>query len=294
MAVNVSAWVWTLKLPVYEKMVMLELADHADTEGYCFPKQKTIAERTSIRRETVNRVVKRLETMGYLTISQRFFDGKQRSNEYRLSVGMTIYLSDAGSHGGVTQDHTPECVQVTPIETSLETSEETSNGGEPQEVSLKIQEVIDGKSKSKDEILTKFTPTPKGCGDLWRDCRAASGEHGFQAELLSKDWSMLNKARIRVAAGGDYPEIVWKVMHNWDSFCKHAENHAGAFNSPLVPQVAFFVKFIEAAVDYAEPVKSIAQPKPLTNKPAPSTHIPKAKEPPITLSELLAMNEDDE
>jgi hypothetical protein len=198
---------------------------------------------------------------------------------------------DAAKGADLTQ---PGCTSDAPINTIKDTLKNTIISGEPQESDLKIQEVIEGKSKSKEEIFDRFEPKAKKCGDLWRDCRAAAGEHGFQAELTNAHWKMLNQARIRLGDGVDFPALVWKVMHNWDSFCKHAENHAGAFNSPLVPQVAYFVKFIEAAADYAVPVQSIA--KPLTNKPASCKPIPKVKkekEPAITLQELLAMNKDE-
>ena len=300
MAVNVSAWVWTLKLPVYDKMVMLELADHADTKGYCFPSQRFIADRTGIARETVCRIVKRLEKQGLLEQTHRFVGGQQRPSEYRLSIGMTIHLSDAGSHLGVAEDHTGCDGESHHIETSVESSGETSVSVESdaEEIPIKISDVLETNLKTKKSIFEKFKPTPKGCADFWRDARAtASDENGFAAELLVKDFKQLDNARKRV--GDDFPHILWKVMEDWVSFVKHAEAHTGAYKMGLNPSVSKFCLHVEAAADYYQQNKPVTlTAKPLTKQPAPCTPIPKVKKaekaPPITLQELLAMNEDEE
>ena len=299
MAVNVSAWVWTLRLTPHEKMVMLELADHADTKGFCFPSQKHVAERTGIHRVTVNRIIRRLEHWGLLEQTHRFKGGQQRVSEYRLTLNTSIHLSSVGLPLGVAQDYKGGSAGLHHIETSCESSDETSFSVESdaEEIPIKISDVIESQSKSRESIFEKFKPTPKGCADFWRDARSnASDENGFAAELLVKDFKMLDNARKRV--GDDFPHIVWKVMSDWTGFAKHAETHTGAYKVGLNPTVSKFCLLIEAAADYYQqnkPVKLTAQP--LTNKPAPCKPIPKVKPtvekaPPISLPELLAMNED--
>lgn len=295
-----TTWAWGQKgIPWKPKFVLVALADwYNELESCAWPTYAQLADKTGMSKSSVQRGLRWLVENKLVVVEPNFKHNRQQANRYRLPVNIMVFqggLPDTPI-GGLPDTH--GCLPDQPIKNTVkDTVKDTINSGEPQESDLKIQDVIESKSKSKDEILTKFTPTPKGCGDLWRDCRAASGEHGFQAELLNKDWSMLNKARKRIASA-DFRVVVWTVMQNWIGFTKFAESQAGAFNCPLTPQVAFFVKFIEAAADYAKQskpevaVKLIA--KPLTNKPEPSKPIPKVKEPAITIAELLAMNKDDE
>lgn len=305
MAVNVSAWVWTLEIPPYEKLVMLELADHADTKGFCFPKQATIAKRCRISRGAVNRILKRLEAQGLVTQTQVYKGGHQRASEYRLSLGTTIYLSDPALHSRVTESYTAESPSVTPIETSLETSLETSVTAAPEnqsdlkqktETNVKLEDVDLNPKKSKDEIFDRFKMTPKGCGDLWKDCHAASGEHGKCVLPNNTSSSVLKNCAAKLEDDTDFRKVVWGVMHDWVGFGKHCESHDGSPGYPLNPRIDFFAAHLEAAVNFTKavhvPVKSIA--KPLTNKPASSkpTHKVNPKEENITLAEVLAMNKD--
>jgi DNA-binding Lrp family transcriptional regulator len=287
MAVNVSAWVWTLKLPVYDKMVMLELADHADTDGYCFPSQRKIAERTGIHRVTVNTIIKRMEKRGLLTQTHRFVGGQQRASEYRLSIGITLHISEGGCSAGlplgVAEDYSGGSAGLHHIETSLETSNETSVSVESdaKEFPVKIEDVLNEQkqSNSKQKIFDRYKATPKGCADFWRDARsAAADDNGFQAELLVKEFKMLDNARKRV--GDDFPHIVWKVMEDWVAFAKHAEKHTGAYKVGLNPTVRQFCLHIEAAADFYQQNKPVQlTAKPLTKQSAPSKPKPKAKKP---------------
>lgn len=47
-------------------MVMVKLADHANDDGVCWPSQTTIAARTGLSRQTVNKVINELERRGML------------------------------------------------------------------------------------------------------------------------------------------------------------------------------------------------------------------------------------
>ncbi len=294
MAVKASTWAWEQKIPPYDKLVLLELADHADPDTFeCWPSQQFIAERCGINRSTVNRIIKRLVAGGFLTYDQRKKYGVQRSSLYRLSVGIIIIPCDSASLGSVAQEHSAELPSSTHIETSVETSIETSLASSPtlEEIPIKISDVIETNSKTKNSIFEKFKPTPKGCADLWRDCRAnASDQNGFAAELIVKEFSMLDKARIRIG-DADFPEVVWKVCSDWVKFKKFAEAHHAAFGMGLKPSVRKFVLYIEAAADYCAkaPVKLIAQP--LTKQPAPCKPIPKVTvqiEPSETMAEKFA------
>ena len=289
MAVNVSAWVWTLEIPPYEKLVMLELADHADTKGFCFPKQATIAKRCRISRGAVNRIIKRLEAKDLLVQTRVHRGGFQRASEYRLSIGVTIHLSDAALLCDVTEDHISESPSVTPIETSVESSGETSftaspetQSDEKEKTNVKASEVQDKfKSKSKEESYSRFEPKASGCAKFWRAAHAAGEDNGFQGEVSVARQKKLNDRRKELGDDQLFMDILWKVCEDWVAYVKFAESHYGAFKMGLNPTIDKLHYWWDSAVEYTKqnktPVKSIA--KPLTKQPAPSTPKPKAKKP---------------
>ena len=108
MSVKASTWAWEQRLPPYDKLVLLELADHSDDRGRCWPKQSTIARRTGMNRVTVNRIIGRMVELGLLTYTQRKTAGIQRSNMYTLNIGIMIIPCSAGLHHRVAEGYTTE------------------------------------------------------------------------------------------------------------------------------------------------------------------------------------------
>jgi len=99
-------------LAATDKLVLILIANcsNADT-GLCVPSQRYLAERSGLTRETVNRVVKRLEDAGHLRVTHQFHDaGGKRSNHYYIGgyVTQDHIGGDAGSQPHVTQDHMKE------------------------------------------------------------------------------------------------------------------------------------------------------------------------------------------
>ncbi len=60
------AQVWDMDMKAIEKIVLLALADYADDDGVCWPRQNTIAIKTGVSRQTVNQKMKQLEADGLL------------------------------------------------------------------------------------------------------------------------------------------------------------------------------------------------------------------------------------
>jgi hypothetical protein len=89
-------------------------------------------------------------------------------------------------------------------------------------------------------------------------------DHGFQAELLQKEMKMLHTCAKRVGEDNFKNAVLW-CMSNWIGFTKHAEEYSTAFDSPLNPNVSYFVRFIneQENPDTFEQVK----PKALTKQP---------------------------
>lgn len=76
-----------LKVKPSTKLVAVILADHADSEGICFPSYRKIAERSGLDERSVRRHVKALIEMGVVS--------KLRTGTIKKSEGRTIRISNA-------------------------------------------------------------------------------------------------------------------------------------------------------------------------------------------------------
>lgn len=76
-----------LELTSTQLRVLLVIGTYLSKDATAFPKQKTIAERLRIARETVNRAVKVLSEKGYIQVHhQKRDDGGQRANLYTVRL----------------------------------------------------------------------------------------------------------------------------------------------------------------------------------------------------------------
>jgi DNA-binding Lrp family transcriptional regulator len=81
-------------LPATEKLTLILLANNSNADsGRCDPSQGWLAARMGMERSSVNRIIKRLEQKGHITIIHRFISppahskkgkGSQRSNQYSV------------------------------------------------------------------------------------------------------------------------------------------------------------------------------------------------------------------
>jgi hypothetical protein len=65
-----------------DRLILIALADHADADGYCYPKQATLADRLGIGLRTVVRSVQRLEELGLIQVTKR--EDVRSGNAYLL------------------------------------------------------------------------------------------------------------------------------------------------------------------------------------------------------------------
>jgi hypothetical protein len=87
MSVEALFWSTKLDVPIYEKMVAIMLADHANGKAECWPSKAKIAKRSSCSKGQVTRSLKLLEEWGLVEREARFHDnGKPRSNKYTLRL----------------------------------------------------------------------------------------------------------------------------------------------------------------------------------------------------------------
>jgi DNA-binding transcriptional MocR family regulator len=69
------------------KLVLVNLADHADASGRCWPKQKTISNETGLSVDTVQRRLEELETLGAVVREPRYkVTGARRSDLYHVTL----------------------------------------------------------------------------------------------------------------------------------------------------------------------------------------------------------------
>ncbi|WP_163834714.1 helix-turn-helix domain-containing protein [Spartinivicinus ruber] len=138
MSIQAMSWVFTLsKLDPYKKIVLLSLADNANDQGYCWPSMDTIANKSSMSKQTVRRHLKSLEELNLITKQQRTrANGATSTNGFFLHIGATIkeplteepqknkgVKSDTPITEGVSELCKGEGITaVVPLESSLESS----------------------------------------------------------------------------------------------------------------------------------------------------------------------------
>ena len=103
--------VHSVPLKTYEKDVLRQLVFHAHNDGSnCFPAVTTLAREVGCSARTVQRVLKKLETAGYITIELQAHtnSNQQQTNSYHINVeklGGCQSVTGSGdgvSPGGVT------------------------------------------------------------------------------------------------------------------------------------------------------------------------------------------------
>lgn len=104
MSTRASAWAWDLEIEGMTstlKIVLLRLADHADEDGFSFPRQSTIATKSYLSRQTVNKSLRQLEDMGLIKMDQRKHPtGAFRSSLYELIMPPRVKQSDTANSSG--------------------------------------------------------------------------------------------------------------------------------------------------------------------------------------------------
>ena len=71
MSLEAITWAFRQPLTPSEKLVLLTLADYADDEDKCWPKQETLATRTGLTRQTIALKMKALEERKLITRQHR-------------------------------------------------------------------------------------------------------------------------------------------------------------------------------------------------------------------------------
>lgn len=113
MSIQAIAWAFAQAIPPSAKLVLLALADHADSDGHCWPGFERLAEMTGLHRATIVRCLDKLEEHELIARVRR----PNKSNTYRLSVVSRMVRPDQ-SHGATPEvaecDHGSRMVRPKP------------------------------------------------------------------------------------------------------------------------------------------------------------------------------------
>lgn len=263
---SVEALLWATKqiIPAQPKLVLLMLADwYNELESCAWPTHDQLAEKCGMSRRSVQRHLEWLVERGLVEKEQRIIKGRQVSNRYRLPVNVLVFQGcqiDAPRGVRLTQ---PGGQIDAPSNTLKDTVKDTENS--PGAKMTSIKDVLDGQDKyDREEIRERAKRdsagnfTPAALGWIWKHARAgAAPDNGFQVELTKSDLGYLKNAYAKL--GKNYIDVVWGVMSDWVGFIQHAEKYSNAFNSPMHPNISFFVKYAESAADFVA-VQSTAKP----------------------------------
>jgi biotin operon repressor len=88
MSLDALKWAWEQDCPnPTAKLVLMALADHANSDGECWPSMKRVAELTGISSRQVSTHITKLEGLGYVTKgARRRWEGQLRGWEYRVNL----------------------------------------------------------------------------------------------------------------------------------------------------------------------------------------------------------------
>jgi len=87
MSVKAMSWAWEMSnLEIYEKMVLLRLADHANSDGFCWPGKESLAGSCCCSKRKVDMAILSLQAKGLIKIEDRSSGGRAISNVYHLQL----------------------------------------------------------------------------------------------------------------------------------------------------------------------------------------------------------------
>jgi hypothetical protein len=80
------------------KLVLVKLADNANDDGLCWPSMDYVARHCNCTRNTVFRIIKKLQHRQLLDVHPRSRNGMQTSNEYSLRMPQSDRIKTAKAH----------------------------------------------------------------------------------------------------------------------------------------------------------------------------------------------------
>jgi len=174
------ARVWDMDMKAVDKIILLALADFADDDGVCWPRQGTIAIKTGVTRQTVNQKMRQMEASGLLAKS----DGK------------TILFPVGEADKTVKEADTPKC-QGGRQESRVD-GQECQGGRHPSKPSTNHQLTTSQNYESQAEVVYAEYPRNVGKAAALPKIVSALKQAGFERLLnRTKQFALLTADRER-------------------------------------------------------------------------------------------------
>ena len=156
MSIEALNWAWDQPVAkAANKLVLLALADHANSDGECWPSMKRIAERSDISPRHVSRAINELIDLGLVEkANRRRHGGQYRGWDYRLNVQRTP--ASGGPPRPVTSGHG----RPSPADTGVRSEPSENRKEEP------LAAAPPKSAAKKDEL---FEAVAEACSIDWRN-----------------------------------------------------------------------------------------------------------------------------
>ena len=212
MSLDALKWAWEQDCPnATAKLVLMALADHANSDGECWPSMKRVAKLTGISSRQVSTHIVTLESLGYVTKgNRRRHEGQLRGWEYRVNL-----------HGEATSGSTLPVASGSPAHLPAEVGfrSEPSENRKEEPLADKPPESV---TRKKDNL---FETVAEVCGiGLTTLTRTARGQLNKAAkelrEINATDEQVRHKAK---AYKAQYPNATLTptaLIKHWSSFAQ--------------------------------------------------------------------------
>ena len=212
MSLDALKWAWEQDCPnATSKLVLMALADHANSDGECWPSMKRVAKLTGISSRQVSTHIVTLESLGYVTKgNRRRHEGQLRGWEYRVNL-----------HGEATSGSTLPVASGSPAHLPAEVGfrSEPSENRKEEPLADKPPESV---TRKKDNL---FETVAEVCGiGLTTLTRTARGQLNKAAKELREIDATDNQVRHKAKAyKAQYPNATLTptaLIKHWSSFAQ--------------------------------------------------------------------------
>lgn len=140
------------------QLVLVAIARHADWDnGTCYPSQRALSEMAKCSARTIRRHIKQLVSDGFITISERFAEGGERTSNLFTLVGYADWVRGLRQGGGVAKPKRAKRYRDDDLPDDEPPSGSDSHGGDetpPHGQSDQGGEGVDNLSMPRGQLLT--------------------------------------------------------------------------------------------------------------------------------------------
>jgi DNA-binding transcriptional ArsR family regulator len=162
MSLDALKWAWEQDCPnPTAKLVLMALADHANSDGECWPSMKRVAELTGVSTRQVSNHIVALEQLGYVTKGdRRRWQGQLRGWDYRVNLRKP---ATSGSVLPVTSGNTASSPAEAGFRSEpLENRKEEPLAAAPRETAAKKDELFEAVAEACGIDWNNLTPSGRG------------------------------------------------------------------------------------------------------------------------------------